>query len=91
MNRLTKTFRALIRIPSRTLVLLISVYQKTLSPDHGWFKRRWPNGYCRFYPTCSEYGRQAIAKKGVVVGTLLAAWRVLRCNPWNRGGYDPVK
>ncbi|MCS5697052.1 membrane protein insertion efficiency factor YidD [Desulfofundulus thermocisternus] len=45
---------------------------------------------CRFYPTCSEYAVQAVAKYGVVRGLLLACWRLLRCHPFCRGGYDPV-
>ena len=45
---------------------------------------------CRFVPTCSEYGYEAIAKYGIIKGGRLAVWRVLRCNPFARGGYDPV-
>lgn len=45
---------------------------------------------CKFYPTCSEYGIQAIRKDGVPKGLLRAVWRVLRCNPWSRGGIDEV-
>jgi putative membrane protein insertion efficiency factor len=45
---------------------------------------------CRFHPSCSEYGYEAIDQHGLVKGTLLTAWRLLRCNPFNRGGYDPV-
>ncbi len=45
---------------------------------------------CRFVPTCSEYGHEAIAKYGIIRGGRLAVWRVLRCNPFGRGGYDPV-
>jgi putative membrane protein insertion efficiency factor len=45
---------------------------------------------CRFYPTCSEYGYQAISRYGVIKGGGMAIWRILRCNPWNDGGYDPV-
>jgi len=45
---------------------------------------------CRFQPTCSEYFVEAIRKKGVIVGTLKGMWRILRCNPFCRGGYDPV-
>ncbi|MCO5178065.1 MAG: membrane protein insertion efficiency factor YidD [Thermomicrobiales bacterium] len=45
---------------------------------------------CRFQPTCSEYGYQAIAKYGIIRGGAMAIWRVLRCNPFNKGGYDPV-
>ncbi len=45
---------------------------------------------CRFQPTCSEYGYEAIAKYGIIRGGRLAVWRILRCNPFGRGGYDPV-
>lgn len=46
---------------------------------------------CRFVPTCSEYGYEAIAKYGIIKGGRLAVWRVLRCNPFGRGGFDPVR
>ena len=46
---------------------------------------------CRFYPTCSEYVYQAIAKYGIIKGGVKTAWRILRCNPFCRGGYDPVE
>jgi putative membrane protein insertion efficiency factor len=65
------------------LLGLIWFYQMT-------FSRLMPPNTCRFYPTCSHYGFQAIQKHGVVKGGLLAAWRVLRCNPFSPGGYDPV-
>jgi len=45
---------------------------------------------CRFHPTCSDYARDALAGHGFVRGTVFALWRVMRCNPWNRGGFDPV-
>jgi len=70
---------------------IIRLYQKTLSPDHGLFAWRKPYGVCRFYPTCSEYGYQAIEKFGAWYGLLMAIKRILRCNPWSHGGYDPVK
>jgi len=70
---------------------LIRIYQKTLSFDHGLFSLFFPNGYCRFRPTCSEYGYQAIEKYGVIKGGLMALRRVLRCNPFSKGGNDPVK
>jgi len=75
----------------RILLFFITVYQKTLSPDHGILSYRHPHGYCRFRPTCSEYGKNAIEKHGVVRGVALGMWRVMRCNPWNKGGWDPVK
>lgn len=65
------------------LLALIRLYQKTVSPA-------LPEGTCRFYPSCSHYGYQAIYKHGALKGSVMAAWRVLRCNPFNPGGYDPV-
>lgn len=70
---------------------IIRLYQKTLSPDYGWFKHLHPTGYCKFQPTCSEYCLQAVEKHGVIKGLFLGGYRVLRCNPWSKGGSDPVK
>lgn len=78
-------------ISKKIVISLIRFYQKTLSPDHGLFKSLHPHGYCRFYPTCSNYGIEAINKHGVIKGGIMTCWRVLRCNPWNKGGNDPVK
>ena len=61
---------------------VIKLYQKLISP-------LFPSS-CRFYPTCSEYAVQAITKHGALKGGLKAAWRILRCNPFNKGGFDPV-
>jgi len=69
----------------------IKIYQKTVSFDHGLFKPFFPYGFCRFHPTCSEYGYQAIEKYGVIKGGVKAFWRVLRCNPFSKGGFDPLK
>ncbi len=62
---------------------LIRLYQMT-------FSHALPDGTCRFYPSCSHYGYQAIYKFGAFKGSLMAGWRLLRCNPFNPGGYDPV-
>ncbi|MFA7308974.1 MAG: membrane protein insertion efficiency factor YidD [Patescibacteria group bacterium] len=78
------------RIPRIVLTGVISLYQKTLSPDHGPLKFLFPHGYCPYVPTCSEYGKQAIHKHGVLYGSLLTLWRILRCNPWTKGGIDEV-
>lgn len=69
---------------------LILWYQRTLSPDHGFFKKFFPYGYCRFHPTCSEYGLQAIDRYGVFKGGYKAFFRVCRCHPWSQGGHDPL-
>ena len=68
--------------PRRWFIALIRVYQKTISA-------RTP-AVCRFTPTCSAYAIEAIGRFGVILGTALALWRILRCNPLCRGGYDPV-
>ncbi len=74
----------------KLVVMMIKFYQKTLSLDHGPFKYLYPNGYCRFYPTCSQYGIEAVEKYGIIKGGLKAVWRIIRCNPWNKGGNDPL-
>jgi len=75
----------------KVALFLIRIYQKTLSPDHGPLKVKFPHGYCRFQPTCSEYTYQAIEKYGIIKGTVMGSWRILRCNPFSKGGDDPVK
>jgi len=84
INKIKKTTRF-------PFLLMIRTYQHTLSPDHGFFKKRFPYGFCRFYPTCSEYTYQAIDKYGIFKGGALGFWRILRCNPWNPGGEDPLE
>lgn len=69
----------------------IRLYQRTLSPDHSWLKARYPYGYCRFEPTCSEYGYEAINRYGAIRGSALAIGRIMRCHPAAKGGYDPVR
>ncbi len=83
-----KTINFLLTLPRKPILLLIKLYQKTISPDHGLFKSMFPNGYCPFYPTCSEYGYQSIQKHGLIIGIPKTAWRILRCNPWTKGGTD---
>jgi putative membrane protein insertion efficiency factor len=75
----------------KILVKLIDLYQKTLSFDHSPLRVFYPHGFCRFTPSCSQYGKEAIQKYGPIKGMVLASWRVLRCNPWNKGGHDPIK
>ena len=61
----------------------IKIYQYFISPLLGYNK-------CRFYPTCSNYAILAIKEKGILKGIFLVIYRILRCNPWSSGGYDPV-
>ena len=67
----------------RIFIAMIRGYQKWISP-----MKRQPS--CRFVPTCSAYAIQAIERFGAIRGTLLAIWRILRCNPFHPGEYDPV-
>lgn len=64
-------------------IVLIKFYRKYLSPLKG-------RPCCRYYPTCSQYALEAYEKYGFLKGTLLTVWRILRCNPFSKGGYDPV-
>lgn len=72
------------------VIFFIKIYQKTLSFDHGPLKSLYPHGFCRFTPTCSQYGIDAINKYGVIRGGVKTFWRILRCNPFNKGGHDPA-
>ena len=64
------------------MIWLIRLYQKVISPIKP--------PCCRFTPTCSQYAIEAFTKRGFFVGFILTVWRILRCNPFSRGGYDPV-
>ncbi|MCU0678844.1 MAG: membrane protein insertion efficiency factor YidD [Planctomycetes bacterium] len=72
------------------VISILKIYQKTVSFDHGFLKFLYPFGFCRFRPTCSEYAINAIEKHGLAKGGLKAVWRVLRCHPWSKGGWDPA-
>ncbi|MBD3333799.1 membrane protein insertion efficiency factor YidD [candidate division GN15 bacterium] len=68
---------------AQPLIWSIYAYRFTLSPIVG--------NSCRFWPTCSHYGEQALRRYGAWRGSIMAASRVLRCHPWHEGGYDPVE
>ena len=65
------------------LIAPIRLYQRTISPA-------LPSR-CKYHPSCSEYAVQAVRRYGVLRGVVLAGWRLLRCNPWSHGGFDPVE
>ena len=71
---------ALRTLPRRLAAILIRGYQLVISPALP--------AACRFTPTCSQYALDAVRKHGLVVGSLKACWRILRCNPWSHGGVD---
>ena len=83
MRNLVYLIKFLSKIPRKCEVKLIEFYQKYISPGLG--------NHCKFYPTCSEYTKQAIKKYGTLKGTILGIYRFLRCNPFSKGGYDPLK
>ncbi|MFI5009094.1 MAG: membrane protein insertion efficiency factor YidD [Solirubrobacterales bacterium] len=77
---MSRSVRTGVRAVARAPILF---YQRVLSPA---LPRR-----CKYEPTCSRYALEAIGRFGVLRGGVLAAWRLLRCNPWSHGGYDPVQ
>lgn len=70
-------------LPRKGLVWVIRLYQKYVSPLMG--------KHCKYYPTCSEYTRQAVDKYGIIKGSLLGIIRILKCNPFSKGGVDLLK
>lgn len=69
--------------PRNLLILLLKAYRKVISPLYG--------DVCRYYPTCSAYGLGQVQQRGVVLGSVLTVSRIIRCNPWSKGGIDEVK
>ena len=67
----------------KLFIYLIEKYQKYISPNLG--------NNCKYYPSCSEYTKQAIQKYGTLKGSFLGIKRILKCNPFSKGGYDPLK
>ncbi len=68
---------------SRAMLKSVDFYRSSISPYKG-------GPTCKYIPSCSQYARTAIERYGALRGGRMAAWRLLRCNPWSRGGYDPV-
>jgi putative membrane protein insertion efficiency factor len=76
-----KCFQSIVALPGRALIMVVWIYQWTLSPLIG--------RHCRFQPSCSKYFIGAVQKYGAVRGTWRGIIRICRCHPWNPGGYDP--
>ena len=70
------------QVTAKLLIAIIRLYRYFLSP--------WIGNQCRFYPSCSYYAQQAIVKRGIFLGLAFTVWRLLRCQPFAAGGYDPV-
>lgn len=83
MHNLVYLIKFLSKIPRKCEVKMIAFYQKYISPGLG--------NHCKFYPTCSEYAKQAIDKYGIIKGNILAIYRIIRCNPFSHGGVDKLK
>lgn len=70
-------------IPRNVGVVLLRAYRAVISPLYG--------DVCRYYPSCSAYGLGSVQQRGLLVGSALTAWRIVRCNPWTAGGIDEVR
>ena len=70
------------RLFREAILLPLHLYRRVISP--------LTRSRCRYYPSCSQYAVEAVREYGVIRGAVLAAWRVMRCNPWSHGGVDPV-
>ena len=71
------------RVAAFPAIVLVQAYRKLISP--------LLPASCKYYPSCSEYALEALRRQGLVRGVILAAWRLLRCNPWSHGGVDRVE
>jgi len=80
---MTWIFQFIWLAPRNLLILFVKGYRKAISPLYG--------DVCRYYPSCSAYGLGQFQQRGVVYGSAVTAWRILRCNPWAQGGVDQVK
>lgn len=69
-------------LPRNGAIAILKVYRKFISPLYG--------DVCKYYPTCSHYSLNAIRERGLFLGVILTAWRLIRCNPWSEGGIDQV-
>jgi len=78
-----KIFNKIWLFPRKTLIFIIRLYQKFISPAIG--------NHCKYYPTCSQYTIQAVDKYGIIKGSLLGIIRIIKCNPFSKGGVDLLK
>ncbi len=81
--KIKEFFYEIILLPKKILIFLIKLYQKYISPLLG--------SNCRYYPTCSEYTKQAVDKYGIIKGSILGIIRIIKCNPFSKGGVDKLK
>ncbi len=77
-------------IVQNKLIKIVKIYQRYISPDHSFWAKNNPP-YCKHIPSCSQYMVESIEKKWAFKWTIKWIWRILRCMPWNKWGYDPVE
>jgi len=88
-NDILKIFVFIWRTPRNIAIGLVVFYQKLFSLDHSfWARGLGLGGRCKYHPTCSEYMKMALKKYGFIRGTFKGIWRILRCNPWSKGGIN---
>lgn len=80
----------IVKLPKNITLLIIRFYQNFISLDQSFWGRRTGIKVCIHEPFCSEYTYQSVSKFGVIKGITMGFFRILRCNPWSKGGYDPV-
>ncbi len=81
----------ILNFPRKLVIGIIWIYQRTISPDHSSFlKGKYPYGYCKFYPSCSQYTKEAVEKYGAIKGSFLGVVRIIKCNPWTSPKIDKV-
>ncbi|MBN2015233.1 membrane protein insertion efficiency factor YidD [Candidatus Dojkabacteria bacterium] len=85
-----KVLRFIIKIPDYIAVGLIKIYQFFFSTDHAFWARPDVFRICTYKPSCSEFTSQAILKYGLIPGSIMGLKRIIDCNPFSKGGYDPV-
>lgn len=83
MNLAVRTLETVWLLPRNAFIGFILGWRKLISPLYG--------DVCRYYPSCSAYGLGQIQQRGLILGSLLTVWRILRCNPWSQGGVDEVQ
>jgi putative membrane protein insertion efficiency factor len=86
-----KALAILFWLPATASIMLVRIYQKTLSPDHGLLKVLYPYGYCRHQPTCSEYAILTLKKELYPVALFLIIKRLLSCHPWKQPSDERLK
>ena len=83
--------RTIVGLPRNVILALITLYQATLSPDHGPLRHLHPYGYCRHHPTCSQYAKEQIQARGLLIGGLQGLRQLLTCHPWRKPDEERIR